>query len=304
MSDASIDTVYAGPDLAPRKPKHAIPEGVIDCHCHVFDEFDKYPLAPNRSYTPARATLEQYLAMCKVLGIARTVQVNASTFGMDNSLTYDLIATLGQDKARGICGIAPDTPAAEIERLHNGGFRGARLSTHVKGYGGLDALPALAAIIKPFGWHVQLHVSDSAELATIETQLMYCPAPIVFDHLGGARGEQGVAAPGFQALLRVLQRRDDCWVKISSWYRRTSAPAPRYANMKPLAQALIAARPDRCVWGSNWPHPVWNGTMPNDGDLLDLFCDWVPDAATRKQVLVTNPETLYGFASYSAYTRL
>jgi 2-pyrone-4,6-dicarboxylate lactonase len=304
MSESGIHTVYPGPDLHPRKPRHAVPDGVIDCHCHVFDQFDKYPLAPNRSYTPARATLEQYLAMCKTIGIARTVQVNASTFGMDNSLTYDLIATLGQDKARGICGITPDTPAIEIERLHLGGFRGARLSTHVKGYGGFDALPALAAKIKPFGWHVQLHTSNSAELAAIETQLMQCSSPIVFDHLGGARGEEGVNAPGFQALLRLLKGRDDRWVKISSWYRRTNATPPDYANMKPLAQALIAARPDRCVWGSNWPHPVWNGVMPNDGDLLDLFCDWAPDAAIRKQVLATNPEKLYGFAPHHALTRL
>jgi len=296
MTSNDTTIVYPEPDLHPRKPKRAIPEGVIDCHCHVFDQFDKYPLAPHRSYTPARATLEQYLTMCKVLGIARTVQVNASTFGMDNSLSYDLIAKLGQDKARGICGVAADTPSSEIKRLHQGGFRGARLSTHVKGYGGFDALPALAAKIKPFGWHVQLHVSASAELAEIETQLMQCPAPIVFDHLGGARGEEGVNAPGFQALLRVLKNRDDCWAKISSWYRRTNAPAPDYANMKPLAQALVAASPDRCVWGSNWPHPVWNGQMPNDGDLLDLFCDWVPDTTIRKQVLVTNPEKLYGFA--------
>jgi 2-pyrone-4,6-dicarboxylate lactonase len=304
MSESGIHTVYPGPDLHPRKPRHAVPDGVIDCHCHVFDQFDKYPLAPNRSYTPARATLEQYLAMCKTIGIARTVQVNASTFGMDNSLTYDLIATLGQDKARGICGITPDTPAIEIERLHLGGFRGARLSTHVKGYGGFDALPALAAKIKPFGWHVQLHTSNSAELAAIETQLMQCSSPIVFDHLGGARGEEGVNAPGFQALLRLLKGRDDRWVKISSWYRRTNATPPDYANMKPLAQALIAARPDRCVWGSNWPHPVWNGVMPNHGDLLDLFCDWAPDAAIRKQVLATNPEKLYGFAPHHALTRL
>ncbi|HTD89872.1 MAG TPA: amidohydrolase family protein, partial [Burkholderiales bacterium] len=261
----NLNTVYPGPDLNPRQPKNNIPEGVIDCHCHVFDQFDRYPLAPNRSYTPARATLEQYLAMCKVVGIARTIQVNASTFGMDNSLTCDLIAQLGQDKARGVCGVAPDTPSSEIERLHHAGFRGARLSTHVKGYGGFDALPALAARIKPFGWHVQLHVSASAELAAIEAQLMQCPVPIVFDHLGGARGEEGVAAPGFQALLRMLKNRDDCWVKISSWYRRTDAAPPLYANMQPLAQALAATRPDRCVWGSNWPHPVWTGPMPNDG---------------------------------------
>src|SRR6188768_4317552 len=123
MSEPNINTIHPGPNLNPHKPKHAIPEGVIDCHCHVFDQFDKYPLTPNRSYTPARATLEQYLAMCKTVGIARTVQVNASTFGMDNSLTFDLISTLGQDKARGICGVTPDTPSSEIERLHNGGFR-------------------------------------------------------------------------------------------------------------------------------------------------------------------------------------
>jgi len=291
-----LHTIYPGPDLHPHTPRHDIPDGVIDCHCHVFDRFNRYPLTPHRSYTPARATLEQYLAMCKVVGIARTVQVNASTFGTDNSITLDVIAQLGQDKARGICGIAPDTPDAELERLHRGGFRGVRLSTHVKGYGGFEALPLLATKIKPLGWHVQLHVGASAELAVIESQLMQCPAPIVFDHLGGARGEEGINAPGFQALLRLLQSRDDRWVKISSWYRRSHAAPPDYANMKPLAQALVATRPDRCVWGSNWPHPAWKSIMPNDGDLMDAFCDWVPDAATRRRVLVGNPEKLYGFA--------
>jgi len=65
--------------------------------------------------------------------------------------------------------------------------------------------------------------------------------------------------------------------------------------MKPIAQALVAARPDRVVWGSNWPHPVWDGFMPNDGSLLNLFCDWVPDETIRAQVLVTNPARLNGF---------
>ena len=35
--------------------------------------------------------------------------------------------------------------------------------------------------------------------------------------------------------------------------------------------------------------------MPNDGDLLDLVCDWCGDAATLKRVLVDNPAQLYGF---------
>ena len=66
--------------------------------------------------------------------------------------------------------------------------------------------------------------------------------------------------------------------------------------MTPLARALIAARPDRVVWGSNWPHPIlWDPPMPNDGDLFDQFANWAGDDTTREQILVRNPAVLYGF---------
>lgn len=118
----------------------------------------------------------------------------------------------------------------------------------------------------------------------------------VFDYLGRVRSDEGIEAPGFQALLRLLHARDDCWVKLSSWYRLFQSGPPDYADIKPIAQALVRARPDRVVWGSNWPHPVWKGFMPNDGSLLDLFCEWVPNEALRRRILVTNPAELYGFA--------
>lgn len=284
-----------GPDPKPRKPQHRIPAGATDCHCHVFEDQTKYPLVANRSYTPPLVPLSEYLRLINTLGIERTVQVNASTYGYDNSVTLDVIAKLGQKRARGVAGIAPDIKAQDLKRLHDGGMRGARLSTMVKGYGGPELLDAVAQKIKPFGWHVQLHVHTVAELAALEDKLLAHPTPIVFDHLGRARGGEGVAAPGFRALLRILKQRDDCWVKLSSWYRLSDSGAPAYADMRPLAQALVAARPDRIVWGSNWPHPIWDGFMPNDGDLLDMLCDWVPDAATLKRILVTNPAQLYGF---------
>ena len=233
--------------------------------------------------------------MIDTLGVERTVQVNASTYGYDNSVTLEVIAKLGQKRARGVAGIAPDADAQAVRRLHDGGMRGVRLSTKVKGYGGAELLDRFAQKIKPFGWHVQLHVDRVTELAALETQLLALPAPIVFDHLGRVRGGEGVGSAGFQALLRIVRQRDDCWVKLSSWYRLSDSGPPAYADMKPLVQALIAARADRVVWGSNWPHPIWDGFMPNDGDLLDLLCDWVPDAATLKRILVANPAQLYGF---------
>ncbi|MDP2238673.1 MAG: amidohydrolase family protein [Burkholderiales bacterium] len=287
--------ICQGPDPQPRRPKHAMPAGVVDCHCHVFEDQSRYPLVAARSYTPPLATLSDYLAMCEVLGIARTVQVNASVYGFDNSVSLDVIAELGQKRARGVAGVAPDVSAREIERLHKGGIRGVRLSTMVKGYGGTELIDAIAAKIKPYGWHVQLHVDKCAELVPLEQKLLDCPTPLVFDHLGRVRGGDSVNAPGFQALLRIIRQRNDCWVKISSWYRLSDSGPPHFTDIKPLVEALVAARPDRLVWGSNWPHPVWDGPMPNDGGLLDLFCEWVPDAAIREQILVTNPARLYGF---------
>jgi 2-pyrone-4,6-dicarboxylate lactonase len=284
-----------GPEAEPTAPVDRLPEGSVDAHCHVFAP--GYALVEGRSYTPAPAPLAAYLAMCEAIGITRTVQVNASVYGFDNQISLDVIAELGQHRARGVAGVAPDVGHAELERLHRGGMRGVRLSTHVAGYGGTELIDALASRLAPFGWHVQVHVAGGAELAGLEDRLMRVPVPLVFDHLGCVRGSEGAASAGFQALLRLLQRRDDCWVKISSWYRRSDAGAPAYADMKPLAQALIAARPDRVVYGTNWPHPnlFTPETVPRDADLARVFCDWVPDAGQRKRILVQNAETLYGF---------
>ena len=284
-----------GPKPQARKPRHRLPAGATDCHCHTFE--DGYPHAADISYLPAPAPLSAYLRMCKTVGLSRTVQVNSASFGFDNSVTLDLIRKLGQKRALGVAGIRPDIPNQELERLHAGGMRGARLSTKVKGYGGTELMDALAKKVKPLGWHVDLHLSGAAEIVELEPQLMRLPVPIVFDHMGSPRAADGVSAPGFQALLRILKGRDDCWVKISSWYRLSKAGAPRWPDMAPMAQALVEARPDRLVWGSNWPHPNRFDAkdIPDDGDLVDAFCDWVPDATVRSRILVDNPARLYGF---------
>ena len=67
--------------------------------------------------------------------------------------------------------------------------------------------------------------------------------------------------------------------------------------MTPLARALVAHRPDRLVWASDWPHVNMNGrTMPNDADLLDLLADWAPEAAVRDAILADNPQRLFGLS--------
>ena len=121
------------------------------------------------------------------------------------------------------------------------------------------------------------------------------PVPIIIDHLSRVRGGQGIGYAGFQALMKLMQETQHVWAKISSWYR-LSDEGPPYDDMTPLARALIETRAERVVWGTNWPHPIlWDHPMPNDAGLFDQFMDWAGDDDTRYQILVTNPESLYGF---------
>lgn len=286
--------------LPPRRqvsrPRWTLPPGATDCHCHVYDDPQRYPLVAQRSYTPVRADLEQYLAMCRQVGLSRTVQVSASVYGADNRLTLDVIAALGQHRARGVAGLPADVTAQQLETLHAGGMRGVRVSTHVKGYGGTQAISHFAERIRPFGWHVQVHVLHADEIAGLEQELLRVPVPLVFDHLGCVRGAEGPQNAGFQAMLRLLRQRDDCWAKISSWYRRSDAGGD-HADMAPIVAALVDARPDRLVFGTNWPHPALQApaTVPDDGQLIDQFASWIPDEAVRRRILVDNPAALYGF---------
>ena len=105
MSNAPLSKnppLCQGPDPQLRKPRQGIPAGAIDCHCHVFEDQTQYPLVAQRSYTPPLCTLADYLRMSEMLGVTRMVQVNASTYGFDNTLTLDVIAKLGQKRALGV----------------------------------------------------------------------------------------------------------------------------------------------------------------------------------------------------------
>jgi predicted TIM-barrel fold metal-dependent hydrolase len=163
----------------------------------------------------------------------------------------------------------------------------------------LDDLEAIAARVAILRWHVQLH-ADARSLAELAPRLRKLPVDVVFDHIGHVPAAAGVDNPGFQALV-ALMREGKFWAKLSAPYRLSELPYP-YDDVTPFARALIAAAPDRLVWGSDWPHPAVPGhmpanfVMPNDGDLLDILGLWTPDAAIQKKILVDNPRRLYDFS--------
>jgi predicted TIM-barrel fold metal-dependent hydrolase len=281
------------PDFAPRTPRLALPPGATDCHAHVFGPASRYPYAEGRRYTPPDCSLAAYRHMLATIGCERAVLVQPSVYGTDNRAHLDALAEAGP-AFRMVAVVAPDAPPAELERMHAAGVRGVRVNV-LSGLGlALDVLEPLGRRLAPLGWHLQAFL-DAEAIAAYEPALAALPCPLVIDHMGHFSMEAGLGQPGFQALLRLL-RGGNTWVKLSGAYRLSRQPTPPFSDVVPYARALIEAAPERCVWGSDWPHPMVNGPpMPNDGDLVDLLADWAPDEAQRQRILVDNPAKLYGF---------
>ena len=284
-------TVLA-PDPRLRKPKRPLPRGTVDCHAHIFDRFERYPLAPGRKYSPPLCTREAWLALHAALGVERGVQVHGSPYGFDNSITEDFLKEFPR-RFVGVAAINPEVPETDLKRLDAAGFRAARLMDQFATGATTKDLETVAARVAPYGWHIEINIARSSDWVELEPRLRRCPVPLVFDHLGRVRGGEGVNAPGFQVVLRMLAQREDCWTKVSSWYRLSDAPGGE--DMKPLVQAMLRERADRCVWGTNWPHPGLSEWMPNDADLVDQLESWIPDAAMREPLVAANAARLYRF---------
>jgi 2-pyrone-4,6-dicarboxylate lactonase len=83
-----------------------------------------------------------------------------------------------------------------------------------------------------------------------------------------------------------------CWAKLTGVYRMSAAPA--FADVAPMARALIEAAPDRVIWGTDYPHLSFADRVTSVG-LWNLLGSWAPDEATRRRILVDNPQRLFGF---------
>jgi predicted TIM-barrel fold metal-dependent hydrolase len=284
-----------------------IPAGATDCHTHIHGDPEKFPFFAGRVYTPEPASPEEMAALHKALHIERVVIVTPSVYGPDNAATLFGIKARGAT-ARGVAVIDDKTPESDLDAMNAAGFRGIRVNLATSGINdpnaGRQRFQAAVDRVKGRNWHVQVFAS-LAVIAAIKDLVAAAPVPVVFDHFGGAQSELGLAQPGFADLLELV-RSGKAYVKISGAYR-ASKLAPDYADVVPLAQALIAANSDRIIWGTDWPHP--NSTTPpgnkptdltplfqiDDGRLLNQLPVWAPDAAVRKKILVDNPARLYGF---------
>ena len=309
---AASSLTRAGPAFAePSQPStpvgFSIPAGACDCHTHIHGDPASFPWFEGRVYTPELASPEQMKALHRALQMQRVVIVTPSVYGTDNSATLFGMQARGKD-ARGVAVIGPGNPDAELDQMERAGIRGVRVNLATGGVNDPEEAKrrfnAAVDRVKGRGWHVQVYTNASM-IPLIKETFVASPVTVVFDHFGGVQAAEGLRQPGFPELIELV-RTGKAYVKISGAYR-ASTLAPEYGNVVPFARALIAANPDRILWGSDWPHPD-SVTPPgrkttevtpllriDDGKLLNQLAVWEPDAAVRNRILVDNPARLYKF---------
>jgi len=289
----------------PRAVSSAIPAGATDCHMHVFEA--RYPPSPNRTYTPGPAPLDHYRKVAAALQLSRAVVVQPSAYGTDNSCTLDAVAALGTS-ARAVVGIDPNISDDELDHLHGRGARGVRVNSASRGHRDVDEIADLVATtarrIERLGWHVQIF-TDLAVIEQLAGRLRTLPVPVVIDHMGLAQAAQGSGQRGLGALFDLLASGRG-WVKLSGAYR-VSVQEPGFADAGAIIRALIGANPDRCIWGTDWPHTGGHGHAQSaeappiiyrrldTAALLEQLVACTGDEAIVRKILVDNPARLYGF---------
>ena len=289
MSEKTIK-VLPPPDPNPVKPKYTPPPRACDGHCHIFGPASRFPYAPDRRYTPQDTGRETLAALHRHLGLERAILVQASCHGTDNNAMLDALEW-SKGRWRGVAMVKKDVTDLELTTLHEAGVRGVRFNfvAHLGGAPDLKNVQAVIARVTPLGWHIQLHL-DAEDIETYRDFLKSLRVPFIIDHMGRVEAKHGLDQKPFRHLLELMKN-ELAWIKVSGPERVSSAGKPFHDAM-PFARALIAAAPDRVLWGTDFPHPnvKW---MPNDGELVDLFAATVQDDATRKKILVDNPARLY-----------
>jgi predicted TIM-barrel fold metal-dependent hydrolase len=273
--------------------RYAVPAGAVDAHAHIVGDGVRQPYVPERSFTPVPAPPEDYLAMLDATEMTYGVLVQVSAHATDNSLMVDTLEA-NPGRLRGIAVAPYDLPDSELAALKDAGVVGLRLNTVSGGGIGLDHLTDYDRLCQELGWHLQF-LAQVDHLERIADRLSNLSVPCVIDNMGFFDVHAGIESPAWKQLLKLAA--DGAWVKLDGVYRLSQTP--RYADAIPFAQSLLDVAPDRCVWGSDWPHVGFWGPMPNVGDLLDVLADWAPDPAVRNAVLVDNPHALYGFGGAS-----
>jgi D-galactarolactone isomerase len=293
------ETVAVPNSTGTAPPQLKVLAGACDCHHHIYDARFPFSRPGARMVTDSRVS--DYRLLQRRLGTTRNIVVTPVPFPAsvaDNLVTLDALKAFGAN-ARGVAIVYPEITDAELKTLADGGVRGIRFSLAAAGASPsiptslLETIESLSKRVDAVGWHVQFNI-DATQIVAIEALLNRVPSQIVLDHMGHMPQPTGIEHPAYKVVRRLIDK-GRTWVKLSVTYDSSKIGPPTYGDVNKVGEAYVKAASERMLWGSNWPHP--NETpKPDDARLLDLLAEWAPSEATRRRILIENPEILYGFA--------
>jgi 2-pyrone-4,6-dicarboxylate lactonase len=281
-------------EIALHQPAMPLPAGAWDCHAHVFGPFDVYPLPEARRYDPPQGSVADYLQMLDATGFAKGVLVHGAAYGFDNSCLEEALVA-GAGRIVGVAAAKPTLSDEALARLHKLGVRAMRFTvTHERARtfpGSLDFadLAAWAPRFKALGWHAQVWANCS-DIVANQALLGGCDIPIVFDHLGYPKSEQGTNDADWQRFVAMIGD-EDYWVKLTP-LRITKDEY--FEGARPFHDAVLEAAPDRALFGTDWPYIGRDVSVLNPAMQIDVFDAWTNDPALRQKIFVDNPERLFG----------
>lgn len=291
-----MDKPFAQMPPVPGTPKQQAPDGACDAHVHLVAAPGEFPLWDGRVENPAPGPdLDGWLTLYRdhldALGCTRGLIVHSILYGTDNSVTVEAVKRMGAG-FKGV-GLLPDGATdAALDQFVAWNMAAVRLN-YV--HGGVLSWPgavAMAPALADRGLHIQMLAHADLHMVDLAEDIRALPVDVVFDHIGWPAEDKTPTSPGFQTLCALVAE-GAVWVKLSALYRMCDAP---YTETDELVATLIAANPERCLWGSDWPHLMLaEARMPQAASLLDAFDRVVPDTATRNRILVDNPARLFGF---------
>lgn len=276
----------------PKRPDFVLPDGAVDAHCHVFGPSSEFPFAPQRKYTPCDAGKDALFALRDHLGVSRNVIVQATCHGTDNRALMDACRAAGE-LARGVASVGADVTRDELAQMHESGVRGVRFN-FVKRL--VDATPpevflAIAERIQEFGWSTVVYF-EAQDLEGLTPFLRELPGILVVDHMGRPDVTKGADHADFQRFMDLMASTPNIWTKVTCPERLTVA-GPPYDDVVEFGRRIVAAFPDRVLWGTDWPHPNMKSHMPDDGALVDYIPRIAPSVEAQRKLLVDNPMRLY-----------
>ena len=280
----------------PSKPRYTPPPGAVDAHCHVFGPMVEFPFSAKAKYLPGDAGPEMLFALRDHLGFAKNVIVQASCHGTDNRATLNAIAT-SEGKARGVAVVDPAISEDELQRLHEGGIRGIRFNflKRLVDDAPKDKFIEVARRL-PAGWHVVIYF-EADILEELRPFMDAIPVPLVIDHMGRPDVTQGPDGADLKAFRGLLDSRPDIHFKPTCPDRldaiKEGGGGDPWNAFAEAVRPLVEDYPDRCIWGTDWPHPNMQDNVPDDGHLVDMIPRIAPTEDLQRKLLVDNPERLY-----------